>query len=157
MRFVRWIIFGLIVASLGGGLDASDQSNGSSAGQMNPYASKGRTRGDQRGEYFVAVAGGFKGVGTATISTTVSLQAKVSQNGGATGLLVASNLPVKQGYFTGQGTVLGTPCTIHGRVDISTAQDMESTDRQATTGRITGTFKTVDGRVGRLVAVQSRK
>jgi hypothetical protein len=152
MQWVRWLVFGLIVASLGGGLDASKENGPGKSVQS--HGGKARPRGNQKGDYILTVTGGFQGGGKATVDTNVALLVKVSDKDGKSGMLVANNLPVTQGYFTGKGTIMGAACTVYGRVDLASATDVEETDLQATTARITGTFKTDDGKVGRLVAVQ---
>jgi hypothetical protein len=147
-----------MVLSLGGGLGASqDKGEHDQAEQAHYDSGKKRARGNPQGQYALKVSGRYNGIGTANVDTTVSLQVKVTDNGGAAGLLVADKLPMSGNYFRGKGTVLGSACTIEGRVDIASAQDHEETRKQATTGRITGTFVTADGKVGRLVAVQSSK
>ena len=143
----------MIVASLGGGLGASQHDRGDDLD--GPFGSpKKHPPGNPHGNYVVKITGGFIGSGTATVSTTVSLHVKVTNKTGGTGMLTANNLVLDRGYFRGSGMIMGTKCTIQGRLDLSSGTDVEETDRQATTGRITGTFQTDDGKVGRLVAVQ---
>jgi hypothetical protein len=116
---------------------------------------KGRSRGNKAGTYKLTVTGHFSGNGTATVTgTTLSLTAPVKVSGGGSGDLVANDLVIDKGYFKGTGTVMGVTCTIEGRIDLPDAQDAEQDDKQATTGRITGTFKDANGNVGRIVAVQ---
>jgi hypothetical protein len=153
MRSLRWVIFALIVASLGGGLGASQHDRGDDLdGPLG--APRKHPPGNPHGEYVVKITGGFTGSGTATVGATVSLHVKVTNKTGGTGTLIANNLVLDRGYFRGNGMIMGTKCTIQGRTDLSSGTDGEETDRQATTGRITGTFLTEDGKVGRLVAVQ---
>jgi hypothetical protein len=155
MRWVRWIVFGLIVASLGGGLDASEERGRADNPTMHASGKK-RPRGDQKGPYAMTVTGGYQGGGTAKIELGLSLLLKVNDRSGGTGVLIANNLPVNRGYFTGTGTVMGLPCTIYGRVDLAAGTDEKATDRQVSTARIIGFFKTANGKLGRLVAVQTR-
>jgi hypothetical protein len=152
------MLFGLIVLSLGGGMGASQEDGGGDDGAHahNQSVAK-RARGDQHGQYALKVTGRYSGEGTANVSATVSLKVKVTDRSGASGMLVANNLPLREGYFKGTGMVLGTACTVEGRVDMASAQDHEETHQQATTGRITGTFVTAGGKAGRLVAVQVSK
>jgi len=153
MRYLRLLLLCLFVASLGGGLGASDSHEG---GGLHPFhtSSKKRLRADPTGSYALDVAGCCRGSGTATVSaTSVSLTANVSNSHGS-GTLFASNLAITGDYFSGAGAVMGVDCTIYGRVDIPTAQDDEQTDVQASTGRITGTFRDANGHVGRILAIQ---
>src|SRR4051794_25371202 len=104
MRFVRWIIFGLIVASLGGGLGASQDEGGNEGGWTSRHSTgKKRPRADQKGEYVLSVTGGFNGKGTVVVTSTVSLQVKVTGTGNTSGTLTANNMAINGSYFTGSG------------------------------------------------------
>jgi hypothetical protein len=112
-----------------------------------------KPRGQPAGNYTLTITGYCTGTGTAAVSDKVSLSATVKV-GSSTGNLTATDLPVVKGYFKGAGTILGVACTLEGRVDLPDAQDDEENNKQAITARITGTFKTATGKVGRFVAIQ---
>jgi len=96
------------------------------------------------GAYEVTVAGHFKGKGTAAVGVgTITISVPVRQQDGQSGTLVVANLPLNKGRFSGQGTVLGRPVTISGRLDPPDGKILKR-------ARLSATFLTVENRGGRL-------
>jgi hypothetical protein len=120
-----------------------------------PGKGKGRARGKHAGDYALIVSGFYKGKGAVTVhNDMVSFEAVVTVDGGGSGTLKVNNLNLDKGYFKGNGKIMGVDCTVEGRVDLPDAQDDEQNDQQAITGRITGTFRDANGKLGRIVAIQ---
>lgn len=100
------------------------------------------------GSYEVTVKGSFTGKGTIAVGAkSVTIVLQVQNEAGAKGQLIASNLALENGRFSGKGTVLGVAMTISGRVDlpdpqgtlkVAWIQATFSTDANAG-GRIVGT------------------
>src|ERR1700730_6123022 len=75
------------------------------------------------GDYSIAIAGSYKGTGTATLTaTTVSVTGSVTDQNGNSGSLIASNLVIDGNHFSGSGTVMGTAMTVLGRLDPADTQ-----------------------------------
>ena len=101
-----------------------------------------------QGSYEVTIKGSFTGKGTIAVgakSVTITLQ--VQNDAGTKGHLIAPNLKLENGRFSGKGTVLGVAMTISGRIDlpdpqgplkVASIQATFSTDVN-TGGRIVGT------------------
>lgn len=70
------------------------------------------------GAYQVDFRGALTGRGNATVTpTAVSLQALLRDTAGNTANFVASSLALKDGRFSGTGTMAGLPVRVVGRVD----------------------------------------
>jgi hypothetical protein len=70
------------------------------------------------GAYQLDFRGALTGRGNATVTpTAVSLQALLRDTTGNTANFVASSLPLKDGRFSGSGTMAGLPVRVVGRVD----------------------------------------
>jgi hypothetical protein len=95
----------------------------------------------RNGTYGAMIGGFYKGTGSADVGDDrVSISAAITSRDGATGELIANDLVVEGPYFSGQGTILGQPMTIIGRVDAPRAS------------RLTATFFVSDGHAGRIAA-----
>jgi hypothetical protein len=72
-----------------------------------------------KGAYDIVFAGELTGDGNGTVAAkSVNLHGKVTdRKTGATGNLVASNLQMDDGRFSGTGTVFGATVEIDGRVE----------------------------------------
>lgn len=125
----------------GNGNGNNGNGNGNGNGKNNsPKNKKGGARQSRsaNGPYQLTVAGSFSGTGNATVTdTTVSLIATISDGQGHSGQLVVSNMLIDGPYFTGTGTVMGKPMTVHGRLDAAQAS------------RFACTYCTDDGYSGR--------
>jgi hypothetical protein len=100
------------------------------------------------GTYTLAVAGGFKGQGTANVTgNTVTINATVTDLKGVTGALTFSVTLKKQNHFNVTGTVIGQTATFTGRLDVPDDQK----ERAIKGVRITCTLKTADGRYGKII------
>ncbi|MEX2214879.1 MAG: hypothetical protein WD768_12160 [Phycisphaeraceae bacterium] len=101
------------------------------------------------GAYDVTVKGSFTGKGTIAIgSGSVTIILQVKNSAGSTGQLMAANLTLDNGRFSGVGTVLGTRMTVSGRID---AADPKGPVRAAT---LQATFSTDADEGGRIVGIR---
>jgi len=114
---------------------------------LGPTPAAGKPRATA-GDYAVAVAGAFKGSGTAKVTgNTVTINATVTDLKGATGALTFSVTLKKQNHFNVTGMVIGQTATFTGRLDVPDDQK----ERAIKGVRITSTFKTADGRYGKII------
>jgi hypothetical protein len=105
-------------------------------------------RGTQ-GAYDIRIGGYVRGTGNAAVgATSVTITARVRDEDGNTGTLVAPALPITDGRFIGTGMLMGKTLRLSGRID---APDGELVP----IARITGTFTVSDGHHGRVIG--SRK
>lgn len=108
---------------------------------------KGKPR-PKEGDYPLSVAGVVKGTGYATISgTKLKIQADVTDGAGRNGNIDAGNLTIRKNDFNGSGSVMGQAATFTGRID----QPSDADERALRGVRLVCTFKTADGRYGRIV------
>jgi hypothetical protein len=92
------------------------------------------------GTYVAFVRGHYVGNGSADVSrASVSINADVHVAGGGGGKLTGS-FTTTGPYFSGQGSLMGQPVTISGRVDAARAS------------RVTATFWDANGHGARIVA-----
>lgn len=101
------------------------------------------------GAYLVSVKGSHSGKGNIAVGdTTVTINIEVKNSAGTPGQLIASNVKLVKGRFTGNGTVMGVPMTISGRIDPA---DKQGPLRAFT---IQATFCTGTGDGGRIVGTR---
>ena len=103
---------------------------------------------EKAGSYNVAVAGAFKGPGSATVSgNNLTVNATVTARNGATGPLTFS-VPLKgDNRFSVTGSVIGQSAQFTGRVDAPDDQK----EKGIKGVRISATFKTADGQHGKIM------
>lgn len=106
---------------------------------------------DWLGAYETTVKGDCKGKGVIAIGAkSLNINLHVETEAGEKGELKAK-VELKDGRFTGKGTVMGVEMTISGRIEGS---DTDGTVKEA---RIQATFVAVNGMSGRLVGVRRGK
>lgn len=117
------------------------------ASAITPTPVTGRPR-NTGGSYSVVVAGHFKGPGTASISgTSLTVTANVTGQKGVTGQLTFS-APIRADHrFSVTGSVINQSAVFTGRIDAPDDQK----ERGIKGVRISATFKTNDGRFGRII------
>ena len=103
---------------------------------------------EKAGSYSVAVAGAFKGPGSASIAgNNLTINATVTDKNGATGPLTFS-VPMKvDNRFSVTGSVIGQSAQFTGRVDAPDDQK----EKGIKGVRISATFKTADNRYGKIM------
>ena len=70
------------------------------------------------GGFAVLVRGFWSGTGSATVNAgSVQINATVTDDAGNTGTMIALDLPVVDGHFSGTGTVFGKVMTVQGRIE----------------------------------------
>jgi hypothetical protein len=101
-RLHFWLVAMISLALIAGGVSA---------------AKLGTPRGT-KGAYDLTFAGGYTGTGNGTVAakSVTIIGHVVNAKTGASGTLVASNLPLYDGRFAGTGRVLGLDVTLCGRV-----------------------------------------
>lgn len=131
------LLMSAVAVSAPGG---NGKGNNSNPGKGHAYGKKRQSR-SQNGSYTARVAGYFTGLGTAEVGDeSVSLRVGLTAPGGISGELRAENLAINGPYFSGTGTAIGKAVVIRGRLDAAKAS------------RLVATFRSSDGRLGRLVA-----
>jgi hypothetical protein len=96
------------------------------------------------GGYKIIVRGSYEGKGIAAVganSVTVNVELKNTKTG-ATGRLIAPNLKMSDGRFTGKGNLGALTVTVSGRVDAPDGSIV-------TKARIMGSFEVSDGLHGK--------
>lgn len=97
------------------------------------------------GAYDVRVRGRYTGEGHAAVGAhSVTITARVKDEDGNEGTLVAPNLRVQKGRFSGAGTIMGKSVTLSGRIDVPDGELVK-------VARLTCTYTTSDGQRGRAV------
>ena len=100
------------------------------------------------GDYNVVVGGMFKGRGVARIGgNNISIDGDITDTNGINGEYIFKTSIKKENRFAGTGTVMGQRARFTGRVD---APD-DKREKAIKGTRITATFKTDDGRYGRII------
>ena len=103
---------------------------------------------DPNGDYNVVVGGMFKGRGVARIgANNISIDGDITDTNGINGEYNVKTSIMTENRFAGIGTVMGQRARFTGRVD--TPDDKREKAIKGT--RITATFKTDDGRYGRII------
>jgi hypothetical protein len=103
---------------------------------------------EKTGSYSVAVAGAFKGPGSANVAgINVFVDATVTDTNGASGALTFKVQLKGDNRFSVTGSVFGQSAQFTGRIDAPDDQK----ERGIKGVRISATFKTADGRYGRII------
>lgn len=106
----------------------------------------GRQPDKTNGAYSITVGGVCSGRGNGVVGANrVHLHAKVRDDSGSTGQLIASNMILEGDHFQGSGAIFGRSATFFGRLD---GYDQDSHFRGA---RILCSFTDSSGRTGRIV------
>lgn len=97
------------------------------------------------GGYSIRIAGSYTGTGRAAVTpATITVTARVTNESGETGTLVARNLPLTKGRFSGTGSILGVRTKVFGRLDAPDGKVVK-------VARLTCTLIDTNGRGARVV------
>jgi hypothetical protein len=104
------------------------------------------------GPYTITVGGSYSGRGQAQVAgQLLVIQAEVTDESGAKGMLIGADLRIDGGHFRGTGLVFGRPAIFSGRLDGYNG------DKHFRGARILCNFKEVAGpRAGRVAGVLRR-
>src|SRR4051794_40832812 len=146
-RIIVIVLMSTAVAVCASG-DKKNSGNGNGNGNGHKQGKNGKVRqarsGD--GDYSVRLVGAYKGTGTAEVSEdTISFDASITTADGVKGQLSARGLPIDGPYFAGNGTAMGRPIFVRGRLDAAKSSRLVANYRDPEThlaGRIVGTLPT---------------